>query len=40
MMLPAVPQKSITIDKDKCLAMGVDYSAPTLCCSASTAPVS
>ncbi len=25
MMLPAVPQKSITIDKDKCLAMGVDY---------------
>ena len=25
MMLPAVPQKSITIDKDKCLAQGVDY---------------
>lgn len=25
MMLPAVPQKSISIDKDKCLAMGVDY---------------
>lgn len=25
MMLPEVPQKSITIDKDKCLAMGVDY---------------
>ena len=27
MMLPAVPQKSIRIDKDKCLAQGVDYSA-------------
>ncbi len=26
MMLPAVPQKSIVIDKDKCLAQGVDYS--------------
>ena len=26
MMLPAVPQKSITIDKDKCLAQGIDYS--------------
>ena len=26
MMLPAVPQKSISIDKDKCLAQGVDYS--------------
>ena len=25
MMLPAVPQKSIAIDKDKCLAQGVDY---------------
>ena len=25
MMLPAVPQKSIRIDKDKCLAQGVDY---------------
>lgn len=27
MMLPAVPQKSIAIDIDKCLAQGVDYSA-------------
>ena len=27
MMLPAVPQKSIAIDKDKCLAQGVDYSS-------------
>ena len=27
MMLPAVPQKGISIDKDKCLAQGVDYSA-------------
>lgn len=27
MMLPQVPQKSIVIDKDKCLAQGVDYSA-------------
>ncbi|MBR4107694.1 MAG: efflux RND transporter permease subunit [Akkermansia sp.] len=27
MMLPQVPQKSIAIDKDKCLAQGVDYSA-------------
>ena len=27
MMLPAVPQKSIAIDKEKCLAQGVDYSA-------------
>ncbi len=27
MMLPAVPQKSIAIDKDKCLAQGVDYAA-------------
>lgn len=27
MMLPQVPQKSIAIDKDKCLAMGVDYAA-------------
>lgn len=27
MMLPQVPQKSLTIDKDKCLAQGVDYSA-------------
>ncbi len=27
MMLPAVPQKSIVIDKEKCLAQGVDYSA-------------
>ncbi|MBE6416986.1 MAG: efflux RND transporter permease subunit [Akkermansiaceae bacterium] len=26
MMLPAVPQKSIAIDKEKCLAQGVDYS--------------
>ena len=26
MMLPAVPQKSIAIDKDKCLAQGVNYS--------------
>ncbi len=26
MMLPAVPQKGIAIDKDKCLAQGVDYS--------------
>lgn len=26
MMLPAVPQKSISIDKDKCLAQGVSYS--------------
>ncbi len=25
MMLPAVPQKGIAIDKDKCLAQGVDY---------------
>ncbi len=25
MMLPAVPQKGISIDKDKCLAQGVDY---------------
>lgn len=25
MMLPAVPQKSIAIDKDKCLAQGIDY---------------
>ena len=25
MMLPAVPQKSITIDREKCLAQGVDY---------------
>ena len=25
MMLPAVPQKSIRIDKDKCLAQGVNY---------------
>ena len=27
MMLPQVPQKSISIDKEKCLAQGVDYSA-------------
>ena len=27
MMLPQVPQKGISIDKDKCLAQGVDYSA-------------
>lgn len=27
MMLPAVPQKSIVIDKEKCLAQGVDYAA-------------
>ena len=27
MMLPQVPQKSIAIDKDKCLAQGVDYAA-------------
>ena len=27
MMLPEVPQKSISLDKDKCLALGVDYSA-------------
>ena len=27
MMLPQVPQKSVVIDKDKCLAQGVDYSA-------------
>ena len=27
MMLPQVPQKSIAIDKDKCLAQGVDYSS-------------
>ena len=27
MMLPAVPQKSIVIDKEKCLAQGVEYSA-------------
>lgn len=27
MMLPAVPQKSIAIDIDKCLAQGVDYAA-------------
>ena len=27
MMLPAVPQKSISIDKDKCLAQGVDYAS-------------
>ncbi len=27
MMLPSVPQKSIAIDKDKCLAQGVDYSS-------------
>ena len=27
MMLPAVPQKGISIDKDKCLAQGVDYAA-------------
>ncbi len=27
MMLPAVPQKSIAIDKDKCLAQGVNYSS-------------
>ena len=27
MMLPQVPQKSIAIDKEKCLAQGVDYSA-------------
>ncbi len=26
MMLPAVPQKSIVIDKEKCLAQGVDFS--------------
>ncbi len=26
MMLPAVPQKSVSIDKDKCLAQGVNYS--------------
>lgn len=26
MMLPAVPQKSIVIDKEKCMAQGVDYS--------------
>ncbi len=26
MMLPAVPQKSIVIDREKCLAQGVDYS--------------
>lgn len=26
MMLPQVPQKGISIDKDKCLAQGVDYS--------------
>ncbi len=26
MMLPAVPQKGISIDKDKCLAQGVNYS--------------
>ena len=26
MMLPAVPQKSIAIDKDKCLAQGVNFS--------------
>ena len=25
MMLPAVPQKSISIDREKCLAQGVDY---------------
>ena len=25
MMMPAVPQKSVTIDRDKCLAQGVDY---------------
>lgn len=27
MMLPQVPQKGIAIDKDKCLAQGVDYSS-------------
>ncbi len=27
MMLPSVPQKSIVIDKEKCLAQGVDFSA-------------
>ena len=27
MMLPQVPQKSISIDKEKCLAQGVDYAA-------------
>ncbi len=27
MMLPSVAQKSISIDKDKCLAQGVDYTA-------------
>ena len=27
MMLPAVPQKSVAIDKEKCLAQGVDYSS-------------
>ena len=27
MMLPQVPQKSIAIDKEKCLAQGVDYAA-------------
>lgn len=27
MMLPAVPQKSIVIDKEKCMAQGVDYSS-------------
>ena len=27
MMLPQVPQKSIAIDKEKCFAQGVDYSA-------------
>ncbi|MCH5284781.1 MAG: efflux RND transporter permease subunit [Akkermansiaceae bacterium] len=26
MMLPQVPQKGLTMDKDKCLAQGVDYS--------------
>ena len=25
MMMPAVPQKSVTVDRDKCLAQGVDY---------------
>ena len=25
MMMPAVPQKSVTVDRDKCLALGVDY---------------
>ena len=24
-MMPAVPQKSVTVDRDKCLAQGVDY---------------